>query len=157
MNEEKPISIDVYKMFPAAARRVQILEELKRSWAGIVRQAARDSEPYCLGVNELCVAVKNKQAEAMLMNMKGTILRAMNKRWGYESDGEFTLKITHSIPKPKVIQQEPVKEVKIEVDEEKVRQYMQNLPDTLPENLKYALAHLRAFLEKRFPERFTPQ
>ena len=157
MNEEERISLDVYKMFPAAARRVQILEELKRSWADIVRQAARDSEPYCLGVNELCIFVKNDKAENFLNSMKGTILRRMNERWGYKPDGEFSLTITHTRPKPKPPAKKPVKRPPVEVDEEKVRQYMQGAPDTLPEDINYALSHLRVFLEQRFPENITPQ
>ena len=157
MNEEERISLDVYKMFPAAARRVQILEELKRSWVGIVRQAASDSKPYCLGVNELCVYVTNDKAENMLKGMKGTILRRMTERWGYESDGEFSLKITRTKPKPKVIKKKPAKKIAVEVNEEKVRQYMQGAPDTLPEDINYALSHLRVFLEQRFPENITPQ
>lgn len=157
MNDEHPIRIDICKMFPEAARRVQILKELKRSWKDIAKRAARDSEPYCLGVNELCVAVKNPNAEKILNNMKGSILRAMTKRWGYESDGEFILTITPNLPKPKPPAKKPVKMPPIEVDEEKVRQYMQGAPDTLPEDINYALSHLRAFLEQRFPENLTPQ
>ena len=157
MNDEQPISLNVYKMFPAAARRVQILEELKCSWPGIVRQAARDSEPYCLGVNELCVAVKNPNAGKMLNSMKGTILRRMSERWGYKPEGEFTLNITYTLPKPKPPAKKPVKRPPVEVGEEKVRQYMQGAPDTLPEDINYAISHLRAFLEQRFPENITPR
>ena len=52
----------------------------------------------------------------------------------------------------KLAVKKPVKRVipKIEVSEEKVRQYMQGAPDTLPEDINYALAHLRAYLEARF-------
>ena len=157
MNDEQPISLDVYKMFPAAARRVEILEELKRSWDSIARYAARDSEPYCLGVNELSILVRNKNAEGMLKSMKGTILREMGKRWGYESDGEFSLNITETLPKPKMPPRKPAKHVEVVVDEDKVRQYMQGAPETLPEDINYAISHLRAYLEQRFPENITPQ
>ena len=157
MNEEERISLNVYKMFPAAARRVQILRELRSSWSRIVRQAAIGSEPYCLGVNELCVYVTNSQSERMIRNLKGTILRKMTERWGYKPDGEFSLTITHTRPKPKPPAKKPVKRPPVEVDEEKVRQYMQGAPDTLPEDINYALSHLRVFLEQRFPENITPQ
>ena len=93
--------INVYAMFPEAAKRVQILEELKRSWYSVVRHLARDSEPYCLGVNELYICTNNPRAAGRLMNMKGTILRAMSKRWGYEPLGDFSLKITDEHAKAK--------------------------------------------------------
>ncbi len=157
MYDKQRITIDIYKMFPEAVRRVRILEELKRAWPSIAKQAANYSEPYCLGVNELCVTTRNPNAKKMLMNSKGTILRRMTERWGYKPEGEFSLKITETIQKPKVIQKKPAKKIVVEVSEEKVRQYMQGAPDTLPEDINYAVSHLKVFLEQRFPENLTPR
>ncbi len=142
--------IDVCAMFPEAARRVRILEELKRSWPMIVRTCARDSEPYCLGVSELYVCTENPRATGQLMKMKGTILRALSKHWGYKPMEEFTLRITGRQEKakklsvPKTVKRVPPK---IEVSEEKVRHYMEGAPETLPEDINYAISHFMAFLE----------
>ncbi|MBQ3654516.1 MAG: DUF721 domain-containing protein [Synergistaceae bacterium] len=102
MSEERVGAlIDVYAMFPKAAERVAILERLKLSWASVVGPAlARWSEPYNLGVDELCVAVRNKRAAAQLGSMKGTILRKMEARFGYEHEKDFTLTITDRVPPP---------------------------------------------------------
>lgn len=90
--------LDPYAMFPKAAERVRILERLKLSWASVVGpNLARWSEPYNLGVDELCIAVKNKNAATQLNNMKGTILRKMETRFGYEHEKDFTLTITPDI------------------------------------------------------------
>ena len=142
--------IDVYAMFPEAAKRVRILEELKRSWHLVVRNYARISEPYCLGVNELYICTENPTAAGQLMKMKGTILRALSRHWGYEPIGEFSLRITGERDKAKKLAvKKPVKKVipKIEVSEEKVRHYMEGAPETLPEDINYAISHLRAFLD----------
>ena len=144
--------IDVDAMFPEAAKRVRILEELKRSWHMVVRNLARSSEPYCLGVNELYVCTENPKAAGQLKSMKGTILRVMSKRWGYEPMGEFVLRITGEREKAKKLEvKKTVRRVppKIEVSEEKVREYMKGAPETLPEDINSALSHLRAFLEAR--------
>ena len=143
--------IDVYRMFPNAAKRVKILEELKRSWHLVVRNFARSSEPYCLGVNELYICTENPTAAGQLMKMKGNILRALSRHWGYEPVGEFTLKITDERAKAKKLAVNKTLHAvppKIEVSEEKVKQYMQRAPETLPEDINYAISHLQAFLEE---------
>ena len=87
-------SLDPYVMFPKAAERVRILERLKQSWASVVGDdVAKWSEPYNLGVDELCIAVRNKKAATKLGSMKGTILRKMESRFGYEHAENFTLTI----------------------------------------------------------------
>ena len=142
--------IDVYAMFPEAAQRVRILQELTRSWHMVVRNLARVSEPYCLGVSELYICTENPTAAGQLMKMKGSILRALSRHWGYEPIGEFSLRITGERDKAKKLAvKKPVKKVipKIEVSEEKVKQYMQGAPETLPEDINYAISHLRAFLD----------
>ena len=143
--------IDVCAMFPEAARRVKILEELNRSWPLVVRNLARSSEPYCLGVNELYVCTENPTAAGQLMKMKGTILRALSRHWGYEPMEEFVLKITGEREKAKKLAiKKPAQRVppKIEVSEEKVREYMKGAPETLPEDINYAISHWWAFLEE---------
>ena len=141
--------IDIYRMVPEAVRRVEVLEELKRCWPNIVGAAvAKYSQPYCLGVNELWVCAKNVQAKSFLMKAKGNIARAMVKRFGYKTSETFKLIITDDIPAPKKLTKKPAPRRAVKVDEETVRQYMQGAPDTLPEDINYAISHLRAFLEK---------
>ncbi|MBQ7544187.1 MAG: DUF721 domain-containing protein [Synergistaceae bacterium] len=151
MSEVLRVSLDAAKMFPEAARRVKVLEQLQRSWATVVGpRLARHSYPYNLGVDELCVAVRNATAESMLRNSAGTVARKIAERFGYVFAEPFKLTIGEKIPVPK---KQPVKKAvvpEVAVDEEKVRQYMQGAPDTLPEDINYALSHLRAYLEARF-------
>lgn len=152
MSGAERISFDVERMFPEAARRVRILEQLKRSWAYVVEaKFARYSCPYNLGVNELWVAASNDKVKAALLQLKGTIARRIAKRFGYVFEKPFTLTVDERIPAPKKppVKRRPAPEVV--VDEEKVRQYMQGAPETLPENINYAISHLRAFMEARFP------
>ena len=79
------INLDPYRMFPQAARRVEVLEELKRSWRLFVGdKVARYSLPYNLGVDYLCVAVSNQMAQSMLAKNKGTIARRMAKLLDYD-------------------------------------------------------------------------
>lgn len=143
--------IDVYAMFPEAAKRVRILEELKKNWAVFVGQdVARFSQPYKLGVSELCVCVTNPAARSKLINSKGTIARKMAKKFGYEADEKFVLTLTENIPAPKITARPQEKKdfTKIEVSEAKIKEYMEGAPETLPEDINYAISHLRAFLEE---------
>ncbi|MBQ7559577.1 MAG: DUF721 domain-containing protein, partial [Synergistaceae bacterium] len=99
LNEDEKFFINAEFLFPEAARRVEILESIKKSWASVVSPAlARHSMPYNLGINEISVAVDNKKAYDMLAKMKGNILRALSRRFDYESDGEFNLNITFDQP-----------------------------------------------------------
>lgn len=94
MNEDKSIYIDAARMFPEAAKRVRILEELTRFWPSVVGgNISRYSRPCVLGVNELVVSVNNDYALQKLMNMKGTILRKLS-RFEYKPEGDFVLKFT---------------------------------------------------------------
>ncbi|MBQ7217663.1 MAG: DUF721 domain-containing protein [Synergistaceae bacterium] len=143
--------IDIYAMFPQAAIRAGILEELKRSWPLVVRNLAKSSEPYCLGVNELYICTNNPKAAGQLMKMKGNILRSLSRYWGYEPVGEFTLRITGEKEKAKKLAvKKTVQRVppKIYVSEERVQEFMQGAPKTLPEDINYSISHLRAFLEE---------
>ncbi len=143
--------LNIYEMFPEAAKRVRILEELKNNWAVFVgRDVARFSQPYKLGVSELCVCVTKPSARIKLMNSKGTIARMMAKKFGYDAGEKFVLTLTDRIPAPKKAA-EPQKRklpAKIEVSEEKVSQYMQGAPETLPEDTNYAISHWWAFLQE---------
>ena len=151
MSEAERISFDVERMFPEAARRARVLEQIQRSWPAVVgARIARHSYPYNLGVNELCVMVKNPAAKSMLSNSAGTVARRIAKHFGYVFAEPFKLTIDERIPAPKKppVKSRPMPEVV--VDEEKVRQYMQGAPETLPENINHALSHLRVFMEARF-------
>lgn len=92
---EERITINLAKLFPEAARRVEILEDLQKTWAKVVGAAlVRHSLPYNLGINEISIKVDSPQVANMLKKMKGNVLRALNTRYGYESEGDFILKVT---------------------------------------------------------------
>ena len=148
--EEYRVCFDAAKMFPQAAERVDVLEKLKRSWPVIVgnNALAKYSRPYDLGVNELCVCVTDTRAKIMLKNSKGNIARRISQRFGYDFGKDFVLTITDNIPKLSM-PDKPTVEPKITLDEEKIRQYMQDAPDTLPEDINYAISCLQVFWEQK--------
>lgn len=94
MRENEKIIIDVEKLFPEAARRVKILEDLQKSWAGVVGIAlARNSFPEVLGVDGIKIFAANQKTLSMLSNMKGNITRALKKRYDYDLNNDFEVKI----------------------------------------------------------------
>ena len=93
-NGEEKITINLAKIFPAAARRVEILEDLQKNWADIVKQYAPHSKPYNLGINKIEVEADSELAANNIRNMKGNILRVLKFRYGYKSEGDFNLKVT---------------------------------------------------------------
>jgi len=151
--DEKPL-ITPENLFPEAARRVKILEALKSSWSALFPpMIARHSHPYNLGINEIFIAVDNKNTEIVIKNSRGNILRAL-KRFDYEPQGFFELKITHGDPfmtiKP-TQNKEILPEVKITDEELKAK--MEGAPESLPKDINHAISHLKIFLEKRFPRK----
>ena len=93
MSDEK-IVIDVEKLFPEAARRVEILKDLQKSWFSVVGfPMALNSYPYNLGVNEICIAAKNKNARSILFNMRGNIIKILQSRYNYKIDEKFKVNI----------------------------------------------------------------
>lgn len=137
----------MYKMFPEAARRVEILEELKRSWKKFVGpDVARYSMPYNLGVDELCVCVIHHMAEKKLDGSKGSVIRRIAKHFGKDLGSDFRITITHSIPAPKPKAPAPQRKL-VPIDEERARQHMADAPATLPEDINLALCRLWTFLE----------
>lgn len=149
ITEDDKLRIDPRKLFPEAVKRVKILEDLKRSWPSIVGiENARYSWPCVLGVDGLTVEAVNDQTRNNLAKMKGTILRGLSSL-GYEAGENFTVKINERESKKKLPAKKPVKKVKVIESEKKVRQYMSGAPDTLPEDINYALSHLRMYLEGR--------
>ncbi len=149
ITEDDKLRIDPRKLFPEAVKRVKILEDLKRSWPSIVGiENARYSWPCVLGIDGLTVEAVNDQTRNNLAKMKGTILRGLSSL-GYEAGENFTVKINERESKKKLPAKKPVKKVKVIESEKKVRQYMSDAPDTLPEDINYALSHLRMYLEGR--------
>ena len=147
MNEDDGIIIDARKWFPEAAKRVEILERLRNSWGMVVRMPAiaRKSWPSVLGVNELTVEVTDDMARGMLSNMKGTILRAL-ERLGYKADGDFAVKIVYAKgPEKKAARKKAVR--KFVADEARAKQYMERVGDTLPEDINRPLSNLMAYLD----------
>ena len=152
------INLDLRRMFPQAARRADILEELQRSWHRFVGdRLAKYSRPYNLGVNYLCVAAANIMVKDMLTKQKGSIARRMAKLLDYETGPDFELRITASVPKetPKPAKT-PSSISSITVDEERVRQLMEDAPPALPEDINYAISRLWAFTEQLQHTHTTP-
>ena len=146
--EDDELRIDPRKMFPEAVKRVEILERLKRSWPSVVGMAvARYSCPCVLGVEGLTVEAVNDQTRNRLANMKGNILRCLS-RLGYEAGENFTVRINPRESREKLTVKKPVR-VRVIENEESVRQYMRGAPDTLPEDINYALSHLMMYLDGR--------
>lgn len=147
MTEDDELRIDLRKLFPEAAKRVEILERLKRSWPAVVcAMNARYSEPVALGVDYLTVSATNDNAIKNIANMKGTILRGL-KRLGYDAGENFTVRINARESHENLT--EKSKRVKVNESEEKLRQYMSNSPDTLPEDINFALSHLMMYIDGR--------
>ena len=147
--EDDRIILDVRKLFPQAVRRAEILERLKRSWPSVVGIAiARYSCPCVLGADGLTVEAVNDQAKNRLANMRGNIIRGLS-RLGYEAGKNFTVKINERESKKKVAVKKPAQKVKVIDDPEKLRQYMSYAPDTLPEDINFAVSHLKMYLEGR--------
>ena len=92
--EDEKIVIDVAKLFPEAAKRVEILKDLRKSWGNVVGNLAMFSYPYNLGVNEIWIAAKNGKAIGMLNNMKGNIKNKLRERYNYEINENFEVKIS---------------------------------------------------------------
>ncbi len=150
MNDEK-ISFDLTKLFPEAARRVEILNDLQKNWAKVVGLAlVRHSWPYNLGINEISVTVDSDRMVGMIKGIKGNILRALQSRYGYESKGEFVLKVTQGNPYTKPdTRPKTIKRMRnVTVDEEHVKELMSDAPEDLPEDINYAISHLQALMEK---------
>ena len=147
-NEDEGIVIDVSKVFPEAARRVEILAKLREIWPVVVRNLSRWSWPDVLGVNELTIRVnaQGQQAKDKLYKMKGNVVRALSNL-GYKTGEDFSLKIVDydALPK-KTVDKKPVRKRR-EPDEEKVKRYMEGAPDSLPEDINHALSHLMAYLD----------
>ena len=121
MTEDEGIIIDAKKWFPEAARRVEILERLRRSWEMVVRMPAiaRNSWPIILGVNELTVEVRDDAARERLSKMKGNIEGAL-RRLGYKADGDFAVKIVGLKRRENKTVGKKARR-KVVIDEEKVR------------------------------------
>ena len=146
--EDDRVILDVRKLFPQAVRRAEILERLKRSWPSVVGMpVARYSCPCVLGVDVLTVEAVNDQARNRLANMRGNILRGLS-RLGYEAGENFTVRINERESEKKLEAKKPVR-VKVIESEEKLRQYMNGAPDTLPDDINFAVSHLKMHLEGR--------
>ena len=93
-DENERIHIDIEQLFPEAARRVRVLEDLKRKWPSVVGiPASRHSWPCVLGVNAITVSVDKEQTAALIRKSKGNIMRALSSRYNCMTDKDFTLTI----------------------------------------------------------------
>lgn len=147
MNEDEGLTIDIERLFPEAARRVEILERLKRAWPSIVSpMLSKWSEPVILGVNELTVLATRPEAAERLSKMKGNVARALS-RMGYETGENFSVKVVNSVNREKKSHKAKTRVKKIEIDERRTEQYMSGAPESLPEDINRAVSHLRAYLD----------
>lgn len=143
--------LNIHKMFPRAAKIVEILGWLQQYWPEIVgTNVAAFSRPYKLGFEELCVSVDGDKpfAKKRLISMKGNILKIMCERFGYEKGEKFVLTLTEQVPVRVMPAAKKKLPVQIQVSEEKVQEYMKGAPETLPEDINHAISHLRVFLEE---------
>ena len=93
-DENERININLERMFPEAARRVHVLEELKRSWPSVVGiPASRHSIPCVLGVNTITVSVDSDEAANSLRKSRGNIMKALSSQFGCMTDNNFVLVI----------------------------------------------------------------
>ena len=135
--------LDAAKLFPDAAKRVNILQDLRHNWSRIVGPViASRSIPVCLGVKDLCVVVKDLQTGNMLRRMKGNISRALSI-----SPEDMTLKIEYRHITRKLLPQKTASQGH-EVPDEAVNKFLTGKPENLSDDINFALAHLMAFLEQ---------
>lgn len=150
INEDQKIFFSAERLFPAAARRAKILETLQRNWASVVGFAvAQHSRPCNLGPDELTIFSDSQHSSFILSKSKGNIQRVLRKfQLGNEED--FKLKVTYSWPgrQARKIFYVPSPPKIIRVDEALVKKSMLGAPATLPEEINYALSHLKIFLDE---------
>ena len=153
MNEEGNLIIDVKKLLPQVARRMDILEQLYKNWASVVGPApSRHSKPYDWIKNDLYIAVNDNATAQVISNMKGTISRKLANLYDYHEDIE--IKITNgerhndkAQPAKSNINSKQAVNVNVVVDDGLVDKYISECPDTLPDDAKFAASHLMAYLE----------
>ena len=88
------------------------------------------------------------------MNSKGSIARRIAKQFSYNFGDDFVMTLTDKVPQPDRQDNRKTVHAEIVVDEEKIRQYMQDAPETLPEDINYAISRLQVILEQR---KITPR
>ena len=153
MNEDRKLIINVKRLLPHVARRMNILEQLYKNWASVVGPAlSRHSRPYDWIKNDLYILVDNNQTAQMISNMKGNISRALANRFDYHEDIE--IKIINWKPHENNSKKQPAKNnakskqaVNVNVSDSLVNEYINDCPDTLPGDAKFAMSHLMAYLE----------
>ncbi|MBQ7733156.1 MAG: DUF721 domain-containing protein [Synergistaceae bacterium] len=158
MNEDEKAAIDVRKLFPQVVRRMEILGKLHRTWPSVVGvAAARYSEPYDFIKNDLYVNAANNHTAQIIANMKGNIARALANRYDYHEDIDLKIHVG-KVPEAKAKTQpaktqakESKQAVKVSVDDNLVNKYIAECPDSLPDDAKFALSHLKAYLEALRP------
>ena len=150
MNDEK-INLNIAGLFPEVVRRLKILDALRSSWPSIVGVAAKHSIPYDLIVNDLYVAAENQHTAQMIQNMRGNITRALITRYKYNEDSKINLIVR--LGRPPVIKatikpapDNTTKQAVI-INDEQVNKYISECPEDLPDDAKFAISHLKAYLE----------
>ena len=151
MNEDEKLIINVKKLLPNVARRMDILEQLYKNWASVVGPApSRHSKPYDWIKNDLYIAVNDNATAQVISNMKGTISRKLANLYDYHEDIE--IKITNGErhndkAQPAKSNIKSKQAVNVVVDDSLVDKYISECPDTLPGDAKFAASHLMAYLE----------
>ena len=159
MNEDEKTIFNVRKLFPEVSRRMQILEHLRRTWPSVAGPAGRHSFPYDLIINDLYVAAENNHTAQIIANMKGNISRVFANRYDYKD--KVNVKITIGKPPEHKAKTRPAHDnnnnnkteqaVEVEVDENLVNEYISECPDSMSDDAKFAISHLRAYLESLRP------
>lgn len=149
-DEDERAVIDVRRLFPQVVRRMKILEHLTRTWPSVVGPAAsKHSVPYDLINNELYVAVENNHTAQIIANMRGNISRAFANRYDYHDDIELKIHVGR-VPEPEAKRPATHKSKQaVKVDDNLVNEYIAECPDSLPDDAKFAISHLWAYLEGR--------
>ena len=142
------------RVMPEQGERMKKLTEVMRAWDSLVPPGvARHSSPYDLVGETLCVSVNQPQVKQRLLMMKGNLQRVLKSRW----DLDVTeLKVLSGPPPLKVsaASQGPRRRhPRVEPDEAEVRGFREACPDSLTPEASDALAHLRAFFDRRFSRR----
>ena len=155
MDEDEKVLIDVRKLLPQVAKRINILESLYKNWASVIGAVlSRHSKPYDMIKNDLYIAVDTTHTAQMISNMKGNISRVLANRYNYHEDIELKITIWDSHkdnakrqPAKNNAKSKQAVNISVSVDDSLVNEYINECPDTLPGDAKFAMSHLMAYLE----------
>ena len=149
MNEDERLIIDVRRLLPQVALRMRILEHMRKNWASVVGPApSRHSKPYDFIKNDLYIAVDSTHTAQVISNMKGNISRVLANRYDYHE--EIELKITageRHEDKAQPAKSHIESKQAVNVSDSLVNEDINECPESLSNDAKFAMSHLMAYLE----------